>query len=246
MVAAGDSLILFFTLCLSRDTLELGWFSFSFNFGRAKEEGGEVVDILYEYERERKENKNNNNKNNRPQKWFSISEMFCRQPSLTAAAASLTTSLTQLWQQTRSVGSKSARNKTAKWIGTHKEPLTEEARLRRTRKHRPFVLGRDNVRRDFTPLVIPDALLALKASERPYRIHRTLQGRLPVYTDYKNGRSRSLTLIRRVEGDVRQLVSDLQGFLPADKVSLRSPTQHIWIKGNVQRAVRYWLTAIGY
>ena len=47
-----------------------------------------------------------------------------------------------LLMQVRSIGAKSARNKTYKWIGTHKEPLDEEQRLRRLRKHKPFVLGK--------------------------------------------------------------------------------------------------------
>lgn len=69
-----------------------------------------------------------------------------------------------LWlhQSQRSIGSKSTRNKGVIWIGQHKDPLTEEQRLRLRNKHKPFVLGRDNVKRDFTPIKIPEEYLSLK------------------------------------------------------------------------------------
>jgi hypothetical protein len=145
---------------------------------------------------------------------------------------------------TRNIVSKSSRNKSTKWIGSHKEPKTEEQRLRLRNKHKPFVLGRDNVVRDFTPIKIPESSLTSRSTE--YEVKRTSNGLLPVYTEYKSGRSQILTLIRRVDGNAEKLCDDLGNFIPKEKIRIKYPTNHVEIKGNVQRTVRYWLTAVGY
>ena len=146
----------------------------------------------------------------------------------------------------RCIGSKSTRNKTQKWIGSHKEPLCEEQRLRRRHKHRPFVLGRDNVKRDFSPTPIPaESLVELKGS-LPFEVKRTQFGHLPVYTEYRNGRGRILTLVRRIEGDGGALAEKVKAFLPSSDVSLNATTGHLVVNGNHQRTLRYYLTALGF
>jgi hypothetical protein len=36
----------------------------------------------------------------------------------------------------------------------------------------------------------------------PYRVERVQQVNLPVYTDYRNGRTRKLTILRKINGDI--------------------------------------------
>jgi len=36
----------------------------------------------------------------------------------------------------------------------------------------------------------------------PFKVNRTFRGNLPVYTDYRNGGMRKLTVLRQVEGDI--------------------------------------------
>lgn len=64
-------------------------------------------------------------------------------------------------QQQRTVISKSTRNKGTVWIGAHKDPLTVEQHQRMRRKHKPFVLGRDNVKRNFEPIRMTESSLSI-------------------------------------------------------------------------------------
>ena len=142
--------------------------------------------------------------------------------------------------------SRSVRNKSSNYIAKHKAPKSEEQHQRSVNKHKPFVLGRDNVKRDFTPIPIPEASLAQTAAEREWTINRTRFGTLPVYTEYKNGRSRISTIIRRVEGSRLALKRDLEVALGKDaEVEVKETTGHLHIKGNQQRGIRYWLNSIG-
>ena len=48
-------------------------------------------------------------------------------------------------------------------------------------------------------------------AELPFAVHRTEVGKqLPVYTDFKNGRSRVVTLIRKYDGDEAALADEAQ------------------------------------
>lgn len=47
------------------------------------------------------------------------------------------------------------------------------------------------------------------------QVSRTAKGKqLPVYTDYKNGRTRVLTVVRKVAGDVEVRLSEPAPLLP--------------------------------
>ena len=159
----------------------------------------------------------------------------------------------QLKQSLRFVQSRSERNKSTRFIGKHKEPRTDEQRLRSHGKHKPFVLGRDNVKRIDEPISIPPIPPNTEANRQPgsgngkgWTVLRTSTGCLPVYTEYRNGRSRILTVVRRIGGDVDALASDLSAILPSSHaVQVKQPQNHVVIKGNVQRTVRYWMNAIG-
>eukprot|EP00158_Paraphelidium_tribonemae_P006061 Partr_v1_DN27649_c1_g1_i2_m64959 len=157
--------------------------------------------------------------------------------------ATATTSL--LHHQVRGYA-RSVRNKSSRYIGKTKEPKSEEQRQRVLDKHKPFVLGRDNVKRDFTPVSFPDQALAISKEQSNYAILRTRHGSLPVYTEYRNGRSRILTVVRRVEGDIESLKNDISLFVPLEIIEIKQPQNHIVIKGNVQRPLRYWMNACGF
>jgi hypothetical protein len=110
----------------------------------------------------------------------------------------------------RWASSKSDRNRSTTFIGTHKEPLSEEQAQRRRDRRRAFVLGRDNVKRVFEPIHVDvEALERIKSQlqQNPrYQVKRTTNGFLPVYTEYKNGRGQISTVIRRVDGDINVIL----------------------------------------
>lgn len=163
----------------------------------------------------------------------------------------------KLISQCRSIITKSERNKGIIWDGSHRVPLTEDQRLRRKNRRKPFVLGRDNVKRTFTPIDIGSILNDDDSDQKMdsqtpikedlgFSVSRTQFGALPVYTEYKNGRGRVMTIIRRVEGDAHALKNHVSKFIAAEKVSVNELTQHVVVQGNSQRTLRYWLTSLGF
>lgn len=56
----------------------------------------------------------------------------------------------------------------------------------------------------------------------PFRVARTKSRNLPVYLDYKNGRTRVLTLIRKIDGNV--VVSHIASY----PVFTLEPRAHHW------------------
>eukprot|EP00455_Lapot_gusevi_P029677 TRINITY_DN317_c0_g1_i3.p1 TRINITY_DN317_c0_g1~~TRINITY_DN317_c0_g1_i3.p1 ORF type:complete len:152 (-),score=13.25 TRINITY_DN317_c0_g1_i3:64-519(-) len=76
-----------------------------------------------------------------------------------------------------------------------------------------------------------------------FKVERTSSKFLPVYTDYKNGGTRVLTLLRKIKGDVKNLqeeVSKLTG-LP---VTVRPG--RIEVPGNQRQLLCQWLTRMGF
>jgi len=83
----------------------------------------------------------------------------------------------------------------------------------------------------------------------PFFVRRTTNGTLPVYTDLKNGRTRRLTIIRKVEGDVNALVSNLkEDFpkVPKDVFVSKPFLQQVVIKGHVRDEIMIWLAQKGF
>jgi len=79
----------------------------------------------------------------------------------------------------------------------------------------------------------------------PFRVERTTAGRqLPVYTDYKNGRSRTLTLVRKVSGDVPFLVEELRRVTGGAAVAAK--LGRVEIEGDRAKEVRAWLAGLGF
>ncbi|TPX71093.1 hypothetical protein SpCBS45565_g01302 [Spizellomyces sp. 'palustris'] len=100
---------------------------------------------------------------------------------------------------------------------------------------------------DPTATVKPDGTAIQTKESLPYLVKRTSKsGWLPVYREFKNGKTQTLTIIRRVDGNVKQLADDLGQFVPSDRIEIKELQRHIVLKGDYLFAVRDWLTARGF
>ncbi|ODQ56501.1 hypothetical protein SAICODRAFT_49951, partial [Saitoella complicata NRRL Y-17804] len=81
-----------------------------------------------------------------------------------------------------------------------------------------------------------------------YYIRRTTSNQIPVYIDYKRGGNLLQTLIRKVEGDHRALLAEVQEKFKIDKkdIKINPVTKHIVIKGNYTRKIKWWLHRKGF
>jgi large subunit ribosomal protein L49 len=75
-------------------------------------------------------------------------------------------------------------------------------------------------------------------------VERTVVGdSLPVYTDYKNGRTKVITILRRCGGDVQTLRDEMQKV--CDNRTVRICTGRLEVDGNFALRVKYWLIGLG-
>lgn len=79
-----------------------------------------------------------------------------------------------------------------------------------------------------------------------YTIARTVNKGLPVYSEYKNGGTRLLTVVRRVEGDSNALMADLSADFPEAVLRINQKTQHVVIKGHHVNEIKEWLISKGF
>jgi large subunit ribosomal protein L49 len=83
-----------------------------------------------------------------------------------------------------------------------------------------------------------------------YHISRTSTSEsLPVYLDIKNGGTRSLTIIRRVEGDAEALRQEIAALFPESAknfVTVNPTNKHIVIKGSYVNDIKQWLAQKGF
>ncbi|CAO3608826.1 unnamed protein product [Mucor fragilis] len=79
-----------------------------------------------------------------------------------------------------------------------------------------------------------------------YSVARTTNKGLPVYSEYKNGGTRLLTVVRRIEGDAQALIKDINTDFPEAVVSLNAKTQHVVIKGHHVNEIKEWLISKGF
>eukprot|EP01138_Halocafeteria_seosinensis_P000185 gb/GECG01000191.1/.p1 GENE.gb/GECG01000191.1/~~gb/GECG01000191.1/.p1 ORF type:complete len:162 (+),score=10.76 gb/GECG01000191.1/:1-486(+) len=79
----------------------------------------------------------------------------------------------------------------------------------------------------------------------PFRVERTTKGRqLPVYTDYRNGRTRVMTILRRYKGDthtLRQAVSEICDGRPV----IQRPGR-LELKGDYSKPLKDYLARLGF
>ena len=78
----------------------------------------------------------------------------------------------------------------------------------------------------------------------PFTIDRTHRGNLPVFTDIRSGGNRSLTVVRKVTGDIETLKVELA------KVCSNAPIEEkvgrLEISGKHSAKVKLWLTRLGF
>jgi large subunit ribosomal protein L49 len=77
-----------------------------------------------------------------------------------------------------------------------------------------------------------------------FRVFRSNYNELPVYHDYKNGRTRRLTLVRKYAGDAKELARELARVCEQPKVEIR--TGRIEIKGLHKEKVVAYLESLGF
>ncbi|KAJ3276846.1 hypothetical protein HDV01_002901 [Terramyces sp. JEL0728] len=76
----------------------------------------------------------------------------------------------------------------------------------------------------------------------PFRIVRRESGFLPVYRNYKNGRTRSVTIVRGLEGNVDAFVEKISEIIPRERITVGLGNQ-VRLNGNYVYPIREWLTA---
>ncbi|KAJ2451127.1 mitochondrial 54S ribosomal protein img2 [Coemansia sp. RSA 2336] len=80
----------------------------------------------------------------------------------------------------------------------------------------------------------------------PYFINRTRFQSLPVYVDVKNGRTRKLTIVRRIEGDINAFHREITNALNLETLAIKNASSQLVFKGDCAEEVRRWLTEKGF
>ena len=76
------------------------------------------------------------------------------------------------------------------------------------------------------------------------QIDRTKSLQLPVYTDYKHGRTKVITQLRKDSGDVSALRDELTRVLGGSEVSVKNG--RLEVEGNRTQQLKTWLMAMGF
>lgn len=94
------------------------------------------------------------------------------------------------------------------------------------------------------PPAAPAAPQRSAAETLPFKVFRTNYNELPVYSDYRNGRTRVLTLVRKYAGDADALAKRLARLCDQPQTVVK--TGRIEIKGLHVRKVRAYLQSLGF
>lgn len=78
----------------------------------------------------------------------------------------------------------------------------------------------------------------------PYIFRRTKSNNLPVYLDYKNGRTKVVTVLRNYRGDITEILSELNEILP--DADFEEKVGRIEVKGNHKATLQKWLQRRGF
>jgi large subunit ribosomal protein L49 len=79
----------------------------------------------------------------------------------------------------------------------------------------------------------------------PFQVRRTLVGnQLPVYRDYLNGRTRTMTIIRKVEGDAQALAEEVVRVTGGASVTVRPG--RVEVEGDRADQLKLWLGGVGF
>lgn len=83
----------------------------------------------------------------------------------------------------------------------------------------------------------------------PFRVLRTKSGRLPIYTDYKNGRTKKITILRKFSGDRKELREEVWRVLGGPKnpgLEVVERAGSLEIKGDYTWQLQMWLKRLGF
>ena len=79
----------------------------------------------------------------------------------------------------------------------------------------------------------------------PFSVDRTEPGKgLPVYTDYKGGGTKVVTVLRKVRGDMDVLRDEMMRVCDGENVELK--LGKLIVTGNYNARVKMWLTGLGF
>jgi large subunit ribosomal protein L49 len=78
----------------------------------------------------------------------------------------------------------------------------------------------------------------------PFQISRTHTGNLPIYTDYRNDRTRKLTIIRRISGDINDFKEELAKVVSNAPISEK--VGRLEVKGLHKPVIEVWLRRLGF
>ena len=83
-----------------------------------------------------------------------------------------------------------------------------------------------------------------KPTDLPFFVERTSVAALPVYTDYKAGRTKVVTIVRRCRGDINALVEDIQKVCDGRIVNVRPGK--VVVDGNYHMRLKKYLAGMGF
>ena len=83
-----------------------------------------------------------------------------------------------------------------------------------------------------------------KPTGLPFFVERTSVAALPVYTDYKAGRTKVVTIVRRCRGDINALVEDIQKVCDGKIVNVRPGK--VVVDGNYHMRLKKYLAGMGF
>ncbi|KAI0561658.1 Ribosomal protein L49/IMG2 [Gracilaria domingensis] len=79
----------------------------------------------------------------------------------------------------------------------------------------------------------------------PFSVFRTPKAKqIPVYTDYRNGRTRCMTVVRRFRGDANELAEEMSRICDDRPVTIRPGS--VQVVGNYRARVEEWLLRLGF
>ena len=79
----------------------------------------------------------------------------------------------------------------------------------------------------------------------PFRIERAgVSGGLPVYTDFKAGRTKRVTILRKCRGDILLLRDEMEKV--TDGVEVRIRPGRLEVDGNYEKRLKKWLIGLGF
>ena len=73
---------------------------------------------------------------------------------------------------------------------------------------------------------------------------RSNKGNLPVYTDFRSGGNRHLTVVRKVEGDLAAFRTELSKVV--SNATIEEKMGRLEISGIHTQKVKLWLTRLGF